>query len=348
MRRPFAVLLSIALGLDAVLLATVATVGHTSEADPEASAAHYRAAYRRPAEVPYPADNERTPAREELGRTLFFDPRLSKSGSMSCATCHNPALSWGDGRPHAVGDARNTLDRRTPTILNLAWAPALFWDGRSASLEEQATGPIEAVGEMNMSMEVLVARLQGSEGYRELFVQAYPGEAISRDTIGKAIATFERGVVSADGPFDRFVAGATTALQANARRGFVLFNEKARCSVCHSGWRFSDDGFYDIGVTTSDVGRGRVTPGIKETRFAFKTPTLRDVAARAPYFHNGSAATLEDVVDLYDRGGLVKRGSLSPEIKRLGLTTGEKRDIVAFLRTLTSDDSTVRVPALPR
>jgi cytochrome c peroxidase len=299
--------------------------------------------------VPHPIENAPNAAREELGRTLFFDPRLSKSGSMSCATCHDPGLSWGDGRARGLGDSKLDLDRRTPTILNLAWAPALFWDGRSDSLEEQALGPIEAPGEMNVKMDVLLALLQGIEGYRPLFARAYPGEPISSTTIGKAIATFERAIVSPDAPFDRFIAGNERAIPADARRGFVLFNEKGRCSVCHSGWRFTDDGFYDVGgVATADEGRGKLTPFIELTRFAFKTPTLRNVARRAPYLHDGSVATLENVIDLYDVGGIAKRRSLSPEIKPLGLTAGEKKDLVAFLRTLTSDEADAHVPALPR
>jgi cytochrome c peroxidase len=331
------------------LIATAATVGHGHDGPPNADAARYRGGYRRPAQVPHPIENAPNAAREELGRTLFFDPRLSKSGSMSCATCHNPSLSWGDGRARAVGDSKLQLDRRTPTVLNLAWAPALFWDGRSDTLEEQALGPIEAPGEMNVKMGVLVTLLEGIDGYRPLFARAYPGEAISSTTIGKAIATFERGIVSPDAPFDRFIAGSERAIPADARRGFVLFNEKGRCSVCHSGWRFTDDGFYDVGgVATRDEGRGKLTPFIELTRFAFKTPTLRNVALRAPYLHDGSVATLEDVIDLYDVGGVAKRRSLSPEIKPLGLTTGEKKDLVAFLRTLTSDAANAHVPTLPR
>jgi cytochrome c peroxidase len=333
--------------LAAGLMATGATVGDGGGAASSASAARYRSGYRRQMPIPHPKGNAHSLARVELGRALFFDPRLSNSGSMSCATCHNPDLSWGDGRPRAVGDGKQQLTRRTPTILNLAWAPALFWDGRSDSLEDQAVGPIEAAGEMNLKMGVLISRLQAIHGYRPLFARAYPGEAISSKTIGKAIATFERGIVSPNAPFDRWVAGDERAISADARRGFVLFNEKARCSVCHSGWRFTDDGFYDIGVATQDVGRGKLTPFIELTRFAFKTPTLRNVAQRAPYLHNGSAATLEDVIDLYDRGGLAKRSSLSPEMKPLRLTAGEKKDLVAFLGTLTSHDPVGQVPVLP-
>ena len=343
-----AVLCAIALSLAAGRMAAATAADGQADVPTEASAARYRAGYRRPRTAPHPAGNARTAARAELGRMLFFDPRLSKSGSMSCATCHDPGLSWGDGRALAIGDGRQKLLRRTPTILNLAWAPALAWDGRADSLEEQARGPIEAEGEMNMKMDLLISRLQFSAGYRRLFDKAYPGEPIAPETMSKAIATFERGIVSADAPFDRWVAGDDLAIPENARRGLVLFNEKARCGVCHSGWRFTDDGFYDIGVVTTDEGRGKVTPFIELTRFAFKTPTLRNVAQRAPYLHNGSAATLSDVIDLYDRGGIAKRPSLSPEIKPLGLTAGEKADLMAFLLTLTSADPRTPAPVLPR
>jgi cytochrome c peroxidase len=304
--------------------------------------------YSRPSQVAYPEDNAFSPAREQLGRMLFFDPRLSGSKWISCATCHNPALAWGDGLPRAIGHGMKQLGRRTPTILNLAWAPALFWDGRAETLEEQALGPVAAAGEMNLDLDEMVARLKQIDGYAPYFAKAYPGEGISAPTVAKAIATFERGIVSAQAPFDRWVAGDEQAISAPAKRGFALFNDKARCSQCHTGWRFTDDSFRDIGVDTNDEGRGVITPFIKETHHAFKTPTLRNVARRAPYLHNGSAATLEDVIELYDRGGIVRRPSLSPEITPLKLTPQEKQDLVAFMLTLTSEDAEVRVPALPQ
>jgi cytochrome c peroxidase len=297
---------------------------------PVRGADRFKKDYVRPIGIPHPEDNATSPAREVLGRTLFFDPRLSGSGWISCASCHNPGLSWGDGLPRAIGHGMQPLGRRTPTILNLAWSPALFWDGRAESLEEQALGPIQAPGEMNLTLE------------------AYPGEPIGPETVAKAIAAFERGVVSAPAPFDRWVAGEASAISPSAQRGFVLFNEKARCSVCHSGWRFTDDSFYDIGIAGDDKGRGVVTPRIQLSHFAFKTPTLRNVARRAPYMHDGSAPTLEAVMELYNRGGSVHRPSLSPEIKRLDLTGAEQEDVVAFLETLTSRDVETRVPTLPR
>jgi cytochrome c peroxidase len=323
----------------------IATTGGPAPATPSGK---LKADYRRDANIPYPSENAHTAARELLGRTLFFDPRLSGSQITSCATCHNPGFSWGDGLPLAVGHGMKQLGRRTPTILNLAWAPALFWDGRAETLEQQALGPIEAPGEMNLALDVMVDRVRDIAGYRPLFARAYPGEAISTETVAKAIATFERGIVSGAAAFDRWIGGDDRAISPEAKRGFGLFNDKARCSTCHAGWRFTDDSFHDIGVADSDRGRGTITPGIEETQFAFKTPTLRNVADRAPYMHDGSLATLADVVDLYDRGGIVRRPSLSAEIKTLGLTAAEKSDLLAFMQTLTTQDDATRVPVLPR
>jgi len=304
--------------------------------------------YRRPGAIPYPSDNPWSPAREHLGRTLFFDPRLSAKGIMSCGTCHNPSFAWADGLPRAVGHGMSTLQRRTPTILTLAWGSAFFWDGRAASLEEQALGPIAAPEEMNLPMADLVTTLRSVPEYRPLFEAAYPGEPIGPKTVSKAIATFERTIVSGRAPFDRFVEGDVGALSPAARRGFVLFNTKASCHVCHEGWRFTDDSFHDIGLAGDDRGRGAILDDIDVLQFAFKTPTLRNVDRRAPYMHDGSKATLEDVVAFYNRGGDVKRPSLANEIQPLGLSEAEPRDLIAFMRALTSVDPGVELPAAPR
>ena len=308
----------------------------------------FLAGYARPASTPFPEDNRYTPEREALGRTLFFDPRLSGSGWISCASCHNPGLSWGDGLPRAIGHGMKTLGRRTPTILNLAWGQAFFWDGRADTLEAQALGPIQAAGEMNLDLSSMIARIDGIPSYKALFAKAYPGEPVAPETVAKAIATFERGVVSPDAPFDRWVAGDDAAISAEAKRGFVVFNTKAACAKCHSGWRFTDDSFHDIGVAGDDLGRGALLKDIPAVQHAFKTPTLRDADRRGPYMHDGSIATLEAVVDFYDRGGLAARPSLSNDLKPLGLTPEEKRQLLAFMRTLTSPDRPVQVPALPR
>jgi cytochrome c peroxidase len=332
----------------ALLLASTAMLRAERAGATVSARARFGAEYVRPSTVPYPSDNAPSQARELLGRTLFFDTRLSGSSWIACASCHNPGFSWGDGLPLAVGNHMRTLGRRTPTILNLAWAESLFWDGRAGSLEEQALGPVQAEGEMNLPLDQLMARLNAISGYKPLFDAAYPGEAIVPATVAKAIAAFERTIVSGEAPFDRWLAGDDAAIDEAARRGFAVFNEEGRCAKCHSGWRFTDDSFHDIGVVTGDPGRGALLTNIPVMRSAFKTPTLRNVDRRAPYLHNGSAQTLEEVIDLYDRGGLARRDSLSPAVVPLGLTAAQKGDLLAFLRTLSSDDRQVTVPVLPR
>ena len=339
--------LALAAGL-AGLAGQLATAGAPAAIDRNPGLEGIRAKYARPGAVPFPSDNAWSEAREELGRALFFDPRLSASGVIACATCHNPGFSWGDGLPRGVGHASKVLKRRSPTLLNLAWAEALFWDGRATTLEEQALGPIASPDEMNMPLEQLVPKIQAVAGYAEMFERAYPGEGIATTTIAKAIATFERTVVSARAPFDLWIAGDESAISEEAKRGFALFNGKAKCASCHSGWRLTDDSFHDIGVPGNDRGRATVLEGIESMEYAFKTPTLRDVDRRAPYLHDGSEPTLESVVELYDLGGRVQRPSLSKEIVPLGLTDQEAREVVAFMRTLTSDHTRVAVPRLPR
>jgi cytochrome c peroxidase len=304
--------------------------------------------FTQPGAIPHPKNNAWTQAREDLGRTLFFDPRLSASGTISCGTCHNPSFDWGDGLALGVGHAMKKLPRRTPTILNLAWGEAFFWDGRALSLEEQALGPIQAEGEMNMPLEKLVEKLQQIGEYRPLFERAYPGEKINEHTVAKALAVFERTVVSGEAPFDRWVAGDEEAIEPAAVRGFELFTGKAQCSACHAGWRFTDDSFHDIGVVGDDRGRGVLLPDVEVSQFAFKTPTLRNIDRRAPYMHNGSEPDLATVLELYVQGGRAQRPSLSSEIQPLELSLAEKADLLAFLRTLTSTQPPASLPVMPR
>lgn len=305
--------------------------------------------YLRPATVPAPADNQMTPARIELGKSLYFDPRLSGSNWISCATCHNPALGWSDGLPTAIGEGQHVLHRATPTILNTAYNAFQMWDGRFKTLEEQAVGPIEAAGEMNQEMGSLLAELKEIKGYIPMFEAAYPGEGISDKTIGKAIATYERTIVSGESPFDRWVKGNQKAVSESAKRGFVLFEGKAKCVVCHSGFNFTDDGFHNLGLKKDgepDPGRYAVVK-VARNMGAFKTPTLRDVSLTAPYMHNGMYRTLEEVIDHYDRGGDVKE-HLSPNIVPLNLTAQEKADLVEFLKSLTGKQVQVTLPVLPQ
>ncbi len=315
------------------------------DADP---AVILKASYQRPAEIPFPEENPFTEAKAKLGQTLYFDPRLSRSNMQSCASCHNPSFAWGDGLAKGVGDHMHELGRRSPTILNAAWSEALMWDGRFDTLEEQALGPIEADVEMNMPLDELLVKLNNVEGYRPLFAAAFDDDGeITADKIAMAIATYERTVVSGEAPFDRWIKGDGTAISASAERGFHLFNGKARCAVCHSDWRFTDDSFHDIGLADGDVGRGNELPGIVTMQHAFKTPGLRNIDQRGPYMHDGSLATLRDVVEHYDEGG-IQRPSLSEDMQPLGLSDQEKQDLVAFMKTLTSDDEPVTYVQLPR
>lgn len=307
-----------------------------------------KASYQRPASIPFPEDNPFTEAKAKLGQALYFDPRLSRSNMQSCASCHNPSFAWGDGLPKGVGDNMHELGRRSPTILNAAWSEALMWDGRFETLEEQALGPIEAAVEMNMPLDELLEKLSKIEGYSPLFAAAFDGDAeITADRIAMAIATYERTVISGEAPFDRWIKGQRSAMSTSAERGFQLFNGKARCAACHSGWRFTDDSFHDIGLDDDDIGRGAELPGIVKMQHAFKTPGLRNIDQRAPYMHDGSLATLADVVEHYDDGGM-RRPSLSDDMKPLSLTAQEKKDLVAFMESLTSDDDPVTYVQLPR
>lgn len=309
-----------------------------------------KASYKRPSKIAYADTNKYSKAREQLGKMLFFDPRLSSSNMISCATCHNPSFAWGDGLAKGVGHGHKQLDRKTPTILNLAWTEKLMWDGRFNFLEDQALGPISNEAEMNMKMDGpdgLVVKIESIKGYKELFAKAYPGEQITPEVIAKALAVYERGVISGKAPFDRWIDGDEKAISAEAKRGFEVYNGKGNCAACHSGWTFSDGSFQDIGIPDDDIGRGKYLK-MTSQQHAFKTPGLRNITMRAPYFHNGSASSLEAVIDFYNRGGDVKRDSLSSSIRPLHLTPEEKRALITFLTTLTSHDKAVDLPILPR
>jgi cytochrome c peroxidase len=308
-----------------------------------------RDSYKRPLEIPYPEDNPYSAAKAELGRLLFFDPILSGSQARSCATCHNPGLSWGDGLPKAIGEGQMALGLRSPTLLDIAWVPRLGWDGKFTDLEAVTFGPITSRGNMNLpETATLIERLKAIPGYVSGFKTAFGESGITRRNVELAVATYERSIVAEEAPFDRWVKGDEAAIDPAAKRGFAVFGGKGRCFECHSGPAFTDGSFHDIGTAQGDdIGRGRFFPTSAKLRYAFKTPTLRDVARRAPYMHDGSVATLEAVIALYDRGGIA-RPSRSVKISPLGLSNGEKSDLVAFLRSLDGAPRTVAVPTLPR
>jgi cytochrome c peroxidase len=306
-----------------------------------------KAQYRRPALISFPKDNPYTPEKAALGKKLYFDTRLSVSSAQSCASCHSPGFGWGDGLALGIGHGMAKLGRHSPTIINAAWGEIFMWDGRLPTLEEQALGPIQSPGEMNMPIERLMERLASIAEYKPLFAAVFPKEGMKPETLAAAIATYERTVVSERAPFDAWIEGDEKAITEEAKRGFALFNTKAQCSSCHEGWNFTNDGFQDIGLPSEDIGRGQFVPGVLKMQHAFKTPGLREITRRSPYMHDGSLATVEEVIEHYDRGG-VDRPSRSDLMKPLGLTSQEKSDLVAFLQTLTSNLTPTALPFLPR
>lgn len=309
--------------------------------------------FTRPSQIPYLENNPYSKEKENLGRLLFFDPRLSKSNMISCSSCHNPSFSWGDSLGLGVGHQHQQLGRKSPTILNLAWTERIMWDGRATHYEGQAMGPIESEAEMATKVDGpdgVVSKIKKIEGYKEYFKKAFPNEKspITSENMSKAIAIFERGIVSGKSPFDRWIEGDEAAISKQAKMGFELFNTKASCVKCHSGWSFSDGSFHDIGLNSEDIGRGKFLPKLKTQQFAFKTPGLRNIDERGPYMHNGSEESLLKVVEFYNRGGDKKRESLSSLIKPLKLSKSETNALVEFLKTLTSQDPLQTFPILPR
>jgi cytochrome c peroxidase len=299
----------------------------------------WREMFRRPAEVQARPDNPLTAEKIALGGRLFADPRLSGNGRRACASCHQPERAFTDGRRRALSLAGTPLRRNTPSLWNLAWSKHLFWDGRAPSLEAQVHGPIEAADEMGGDWPTITARLEQDAELRAQFRTAFPEEpAITSEIVSKALASYVRSLVSPPTRFDAWIEGDQRALSAAEVRGFRLFAGKAGCALCHVGWRFTDDRFHDIGLRSTDPGRGALpdgTPG----RMAFKTPGLRDVARTAPYMHDGSLPTLDAVLAHYT-GRFVARPTLAPNMRRdLRLTRAEKSDLIAFLRSLSSEES---------
>lgn len=334
LRRP-AMLLCLATPLG--LLAPLATAQDATAAQ--------RAAFQRPASIPFPKDNPYTPEKAALGKMLFFDTRLSRDKNLSCASCHNPSFGWEVPFATAIGAGGKPLGRHAPTAINQAWSKHYFWDGRAPTLEAQAKGPIEAPGEMDLPMATAVSRLKAVQGYQTAFAKAFPQEGLNEATVLKAIATFERTIVTGDTPFDRWVRGDDKAMSSEAKRGFALFTGKAKCVACHSGWNFTDDKFHDIGLPTTDPGRMGVSQ-VAADQFAFKTPGLREIAARAPFMHLGQVPTLEAVIAHYMTGGQ-QRPSLSPLMKPLTLSSQEVQDLATFMRQLSSPQATLAMPNLP-
>lgn len=284
-----------------------------------------------------PSDNPQTPEKIELGRKLFFDTSMSRDFKTSCATCHAPDKGFADGLPLAKGFGGQTLGRHTPTVLNAAYNEPQFWDGRAHGLEEQAQGPIMAAGEMNMGTEELVIeRLKSTPDYAKAFKDIFNAEP-SLPLVGKAIAAYERTLVTPNSPFDRYMAGDKNAMTEPQKRGLLLYIGKASCSQCHSGPNFTDNKYYNLGVDSpgavADSGRFKISKD-EADRFAFKTPTVRNAELTAPFMHDGSVATLEELVEFYNKGGGAS-DTKSKLMRPLNLTKTEQSDLVEFIKALT-------------
>jgi len=279
--------------------------------------------------VAWPEDNKHTAEKFALGKQLYFDKRLSKDDTISCASCHDPKKGWSNGEAFATGVRGQKGGRSSPTIINSAYQDLQFWDGRAQALEGQALGPIQNPIEMDMPLEEVVAKLNKIEGYKKQFQKVF-GTDVTSEGISKSIAAFERTVLSGGAPYDRFKANDTKALSESAQRGMKVFFNRGHCSACHVGSNFTDGAFHNIGIGMDhekpDIGREEHSKQ-QGDRGSFKTPTLREIARTAPYMHNGKFKTLEEVVEYYDKGAFANP-SLDEEIYPLKLTTEEKADLV--------------------
>lgn len=298
--------------------------------------------------VPVPTGNGRHAAKIELGKQLFFDGRLSRNNKVSCAYCHIPGSGFSDPHPTSLGVDDLIGGRQAPTVLNTAFIPLLFWDGRAKSLEEQVLGPIQNPIEMAETLEHLVVKLRTVKGYRRQFRNVF-GAEISSQGIAKALAAFVRTLISTNSAFDQYSLGNKQAMNQAAIRGMALFKGKARCILCHNGPNFTDNQFHNLGVPQVgplkvDLGRYDVTRRERD-KGAFKTPTLRSILETAPYMHDGVFLSLEEVIEFLDTGGGANP-SLSPLMKPLGLTQEEKADLLAFLESLTGAPLKIEPPQL--
>jgi cytochrome c peroxidase len=287
--------------------------------------------------LPAPDDNPLTPAKAALGRRLFTDTRLSSDGSVACASCHDPSRAFSDGRAVAVGVAGRNGVRNAPALINRGYGTAFFWDGRVPTLETQVLQPLLDTREMAATRESVLRTLRRDREYGRQFRAAFNREP-EWDDVGRALASYVRGIRSGNSPYDRFRSGDTSELTDQQQRGMRIFFGGGNCWSCHKGASLTDEQFHNTGIAfrrsdVSDDGRFLITRRPADRR-SFKTPTLREVARTAPYMHDGSMATLEEVVDHYDRGGSADQ-ALDEEIRPLGLSADDKRALVAFLRSLS-------------
>ncbi len=284
-----------------------------------------------------PPENPVTEEKAALGRLLFFDKRLSQDGSLACSDCHQPDRAFSEDKRVAVGVQNKRGVRNSPVIFNRAYGRSFFWDGRISTLEEQVLQPIQNPKEMAADLPVIVERLQEDSTYSELFQEIFDSPP-DIPSLAYALATYVRTILSGSSPYDRYQAGDKTALKPRAQEGLRLFRGKGRCTLCHSGSNFTDEDFHNTGVAWDgqrflDPGRLVLTQEKKDLG-AFKTPTLREVARTAPYMHDGSLATLEDVIEFYNRGGK-PNPHLDVDLRPLNLTAKEKSSLRAFLQSLS-------------
>lgn len=312
--------------------------------------------------VKYPAENPYTKEKSELGKVLFFDPKLSKSKQIACASCHDSQLGWGDGRRFSFGHDRLEGKRNAMALFNIAFVKELFWDGRASSIEDQVHFPLEDTLEMASSPFIAVGHIKGIKAYKAMFARAYGDSTISFERIVRSIATFERGIASKSSRFDRFIAGQKVRYSDMELQGLHLFRTKARCINCHNTPLFSDNKFHNTGLTYygrrhEDLGRYGVT-GKNEDVGKFRTGALREIARTAPYMHNGLFPRMDGIINLYNAGmprPKRKAHQLDDErfpktsglLRPLGLSPEEKAALEAFLHTLTSKGYLVRQPGIP-
>jgi cytochrome c peroxidase len=289
--------------------------------------------------IEWPKSNPYSAAKAELGTYLFFDKRLSADGSISCATCHDPKFAYTDDEPVSTGIRNQKGNRSAPTVINRAFSLAQFWDGRASTLEEQAKGPIANPIEMGNTHEAVVSSLQKIAGYRPLFLKAFGSEEINIDRVAMAIATFERTILSGNSPYDRYRKGDKKAMRPEQIRGMSVFVDKAKCDRCHENANFTLNAYANLGVGSDkpdpDLGRYAETKDPRDWG-VFKVPTLREIEHTAPYMHDGSLKTLEEVVAFYDKGGIPNK-NLDANIKPLHLTDQDKKDLVEFLKALSGE-----------
>jgi len=281
----------------------------------------------------------------ELGKALFFDERLSGSGKISCATCHQPELNWTDGKEKSLGHEGAVNKRNSPTIQNSWFYNRLFWDGRSRDLQDQAFAPLNSEAEMHSEMPDIMRKLRRIKGYKELFKKAFGDQEIDPFAMTEAIATFEKTIISRKNKLDEFLEGNKKALNNSEIRGLHLFRTKARCMNCHNGPLFSDNQFHNNGFSAGDEGHYKVSHN-EEDKGKLKTPSLRDVARTGPWMHNGQFKNLEQIISRYSIAKFPP-GEASPLIQQLALTNKEQKDLVAFLKAISAPPLQFTKPVLP-